>query len=135
MCVLAPSMYVRCACSFRVWSFRDFLLSCPVDILSTRVQALTAPASRPGVLGATLDASASLRRPDCARGDVIRNPGATKRTMHFARWMHYARELCLLNRIRMFLVGTDAMVADIFTKPLDKTAFLRCRDYLMAMTE
>ena len=67
--------------------------------------------------------------------DVIRNPGATKRTMHFARWMHYARELCLLNRIRMFLVGTDAMVADIFTKPLDKTAFLRCRDYLMAMTE
>ena len=35
----------------------------------------------------------------------------------------------------MFLVRTDAMVADIFTKPLDKTAFLRCRDYLMAMTE
>ena len=44
MNVCARSEYVRCACSFRVGSFRDF---CPV--LSTRVQALTAPASRPMV--------------------------------------------------------------------------------------
>jgi hypothetical protein len=63
--------------------------------------------------------------------DVIRFPGATKRTVHFARWLHFARSLCLHNRIEMFLVGTDDMMGDIFTKALDKTKFLKCRDYMM----
>ena len=38
----------------------------------------------------------------------------------------------LKNKIAMFLVKTAVMFADIFTKPLNKTAFLTCRDYLMA---
>ena len=56
----------------------------------------------------------------------------TKRTLHFDRWLHFARELCLLNRIEIFLTGTDNMMADGFTKPVDKTKFLKCRDYVMA---
>ena len=32
----------------------------------------------------------------------------------------------------MFLVPTEDMMADMFTKPLDKTKFLKCRDYLLS---
>ena len=32
---------------------------------------------------------------------------------------------------KMFLVSTDDMMADIFTKALDKTKFLKCRDYIL----
>ena len=63
--------------------------------------------------------------------DVIKYPGATKRTIHFDRWLHFARSLCLMNKVQMFLVGTDDMMADGFTKPPDKTKFLKCRDYIM----
>ena len=64
--------------------------------------------------------------------DVIKFPGATKRTVHFGRWLHFARELCLRNKVEMFLVGTDDMMADMFTKALDKTKFLKCRNYLLS---
>ena len=63
--------------------------------------------------------------------DVVKFPGATKRTVHFGRWLHFARQLCLRNKVEMFLVGTEIMMADIFTKALDKTKFLKCRDYLL----
>ena len=58
--------------------------------------------------------------------------GATKRTVHFDRWLHFARELCLRNKIEIFLCGTDDMMADGFTKPVDKTKFLKCRQYIMS---
>lgn len=63
--------------------------------------------------------------------DVIKHPGATKRTVHFDRWLHFARSLCLLNKVEVFLVSTDDMMGDIFTKALDKTKFLKCRDYIL----
>ena len=65
--------------------------------------------------------------------DVIKFPGATKRTVHFDRWLHFARELSLRNKINVFLVTTDDMMGDIFTKPLDKTKFIKCRDYLLSI--
>ena len=63
--------------------------------------------------------------------DVIKCPGATKRTAHFDRWLHFARDLRLRNAIEIFLTGTDNMMADFFTKPVDKTTFLRCRKYVL----
>ena len=66
-----------------------------------------------------------------AARDVIKCPGATKRTLHFDRWLHFARELVLNNKAEIFLTPTDTMMADGFTKPVDKTKFLKCRDYLM----
>ena len=42
-----------------------------------------------------------------------------------------AGAICLRNKVEMFLVKTDDMMGDIFTKALDKTKFLKCRDYLM----
>ena len=31
--------------------------------------------------------------------DVIKYPGATKRTVHFDRWLHFARWMCLKSSI------------------------------------
>ena len=70
-----------------------------------------------------------------AARDVIKCPGATKRTLHFDRWLHFARELVLRNKAEIFLTPTDNMMADGFTKPVDKTKFLKCRDYLMTKYE
>ena len=64
--------------------------------------------------------------------DVIKYPGATKRTAHFDRWLHFARALCLRNKIEVFHITTEIMMGDIFTKALDKTKFLTCRDHLMS---
>ena len=65
---------------------------------------------------------------------MIKCPGATKRTLHFDRWLHFARELYLHNAIKIFLTTTDNMMADMFTKAVDKTAFLRCRAYVMNLS-
>ena len=59
---------------------------------------------------------------------------ATKRTVHFDRWLHYARSMCLRNKVEMFHVGTELVMADLFTKALDKTKFLKCRKYLLEAT-
>ena len=64
--------------------------------------------------------------------DVIKCPGATKRTVHFDRWLHFARELVLMNKAEIFLAPTDLMMADGLTKAVDKTKFLKCRDYMMS---
>ena len=62
--------------------------------------------------------------------DVIKNPGATKHTTHWARWLQWARRLYLVDQICMHLVGTDDMMADDKTKPLgDKAKFLKCRAF------
>ena len=66
-----------------------------------------------------------------ATRDIIYNPGATKHTTHYERWLHYARDLRLKNKIEVILVTTDKMMADFFTKPVPKVPFFRCRDYMM----
>ena len=82
--------------------------------------------------GARLEAPTASITDNKAAVDVIRYPGATKRTLHFDRWLHFARELYLRNKIEMFLAGTDDMMADGFTKPVDKTKFFKCRDYIQS---
>ena len=64
--------------------------------------------------------------------DVIRQPGTTKRTAHFSRWLHFARELYLLNKVEIILTVTNTMPADILTKPGPaKAEFLKHRAYIM----
>jgi len=55
-------------------------------------------------LGVEMDGPMAGITDNKAAKDVIHNPGATKRTTHFARWLHFARELCLLNALKMYLV-------------------------------
>ena len=84
-------------------------------------------------VGGNLKAPSACITDNKAACDVIKYPGATKRTVHFDRWLHFARELYLLNKIQVYLVSTDVMHADGFTKPVDKTKFLKCRDYLLSV--
>ena len=47
---------------------------------------------------------------------------ATKRTVHFDRWLHFhARHLYLRIKMTICHTGTENMMADGFTKPVDKT--------------
>ena len=66
-----------------------------------------------------------------ATRDSIKNPGVTARTRHYLRWLLYAREQ-FLHRISVpHWISTSKMTADIFTKCLDKTSFLRHRHDLL----
>ena len=61
----------------------------------------------------------------------VRHPGATQRTRHYEAWMQYCRELQLRRVIDMIWKPTDEMIADIMTKALDKTKFLKFRSQMV----
>ena len=82
-------------------------------------------------MGIEFDGPTACITDNKATYDIVRNPGATKRTAHFDRWLHFARELYLKNAIKIYLTTTDKMMADIMTKPTDKTTFLRCCAYIL----
>ena len=61
----------------------------------------------------------------------VTNVGTTARTRHYENWLMYGREQHI-NRISTPVwVRTDQQVADVFTKALDKTTFLRFRALLL----
>ena len=68
---------------------------------------------------------------DATRLSAI-NPGTTARTKHYEIWMRYCRELYLKLMITINWVPTKEQIADLFTKPLDKTTFLYLRSLLMS---
>ena len=87
-------------------------------------------------MGIEFDGPSACITDNKATYDVVRNPGATKRTSHFDRWLHFARELYLKNAIKIYLTTTDKMMGDIMTNDqadglTDKTTFLRCCAYIM----
>ena len=51
---------------------------------------------------------------------------------HFDRWLHFARELVLMNMVEIFCAPADAQMADGLTKAVDKTKLLKCCDYMMS---
>ena len=61
----------------------------------------------------------------------ITNVGATARTRHYENWLNYGREQYLNKVSKPVWVETREQVADIFTKALDKTTFLRLRAMLL----
>ena len=63
--------------------------------------------------------------------DTVRNPGATKKSVHVERWLMFARDLYLRKRFSMNLVPTLKMMADMMTKVVDRDKFLKCRDYVL----
>ena len=63
--------------------------------------------------------------------DIIKNPGVTKRSTHFERRLHYAREMYLHGRFVLHLVSTHDMMADGMTKVVDRDKFFKCRNYVM----
>jgi hypothetical protein len=63
--------------------------------------------------------------------DMIHKPGVTKKSVHYERWIHFARELHLSGRMKYFWCSTVQMMADGFTKVVDKATFLKGRAYYM----
>ena len=53
------------------------------------------------------------------------------RTMHIERRHLKIRELVSDGAIKVYKIPGDDNLADIFTKALDKTKFLKCRDYIL----
>ena len=63
--------------------------------------------------------------------DIVEKPGSTARTRHYERMTMLIKELYMRDIVYPEKVTTDKMVADIFTKAVDKDTFLRCRDYML----
>ena len=61
--------------------------------------------------------------------DIVQNPGVTKHTAHFSRWLHWARELVLKQLVHVYLAPTEKMMADDKTKVVDRAKFLNCRKF------
>ena len=61
----------------------------------------------------------------------IRNVGATARTRHYENWLAYGQEQFLDLVSTPIWIETTVQVADIFTKALDKTTFLKFRAALL----
>ena len=59
--------------------------------------------------------------------DTVINPGVTKHTVHFERWMYYVREAFLKKQVDIELVTTEKMRADDKTKVVHKAKFEFCR--------
>ena len=61
----------------------------------------------------------------------VKNVGTSMRNRHFEKWLHFGRELFLKLTSKPIWIETKLNVADIFTKPLDKTSFLKFRSILL----
>lgn len=60
--------------------------------------------------------------------DVANNLGVTGRNKHYELEIHYIREQVSFQRTHLIWIPTKYQTADLFTKTLDKTTFLRHRD-------
>jgi len=58
-------------------------------------------------------------------------PGATARTRHYEKFLLFGREQCANGVSKPVWLASTDLVADLFTKALDKTSFLRHRAVLL----
>ena len=63
--------------------------------------------------------------------DTVMNPGVTKRTAHFERWLFWARELYLEKKLLLNHIRDEDMMADSLSKVTDRAKFLKCRATLL----
>jgi len=85
-------------------------------------------------LGHRVQLPSPIHTDSAAAVPFILRPGATAHTRHFEKFLLFGREQCT-NGVSMpvWLAGTD-LVADVFTKALNKTTFLRHRAILLGST-
>ena len=67
------------------------------------------------------------------RGNFLKTLPCAGKKNHFIFfcWLQYGREQYLDKVSAPLWISTDVMIADIFTKPFDKTAFLKFRAVLL----
>ena len=66
--------------------------------------------------------------------NISKNPVMHSKTKHIAIKYHFVRELVQDKEIRLEYVNSKDKIADIFTKPLPKDAFLYLRGKLGAVS-
>ena len=66
-----------------------------------------------------------------AMNTIIQQDGASSRTRYYERATLLVKRAVLLLLFRPYLVKTSEMLADIFTKPLDKGTFTKFRNVIM----
>jgi hypothetical protein len=76
-------------------------------------------------MGVTLQGRLVLAVDNTAAIDIALDVGVSGRTKHFDRAIHYLRDLTQLRRVLPFYVDTFQQRADGYTKPLDKSTFLK----------
>ena len=84
-----------------------------------------------GGFGLKLSLPVTIKCDNEAAVSSIKNAGSTQRNRHYERWLQYGRQQYLNLISAPFWISTDIMIADVFTKPLDKTAFLKFRAGLL----
>jgi len=69
---------------------------------------------------------------DCkATKDIVTKPRSTPRTRYFERSTMLVKRLFAMHVITPMLIGTDDMIADIFTKALHRDKLATCREYML----
>ena len=63
--------------------------------------------------------------------EAVSQEGASARTRYFERALMLVKRVVLLLLVAPFLVKTEYMAADIFTKATDKGTFFKMRNYMM----
>ena len=63
--------------------------------------------------------------------DLIQQEGASSRTRYFERSTLLIKRAVLLLLVRPYLIATQYMIADIFTKALPRESFVKLRGQLM----
>ena len=61
---------------------------------------------------------------------LVNKEGSSSRSRHFERATVYIKYAVMKLIMKLFLVPTSEMVADIFTKPTDQETFVKMRDEL-----
>ncbi len=84
-------------------------------------------------LGITLDLPTPIFTNLTTAESWIKNPGATARSRHYEKFLMYAREQYLNKISHPKWIRGHNQIADILTKALDKTNFLRFRDALRTL--
>jgi len=87
------------------------------------------------------DAGRPVTGPSAALGDnsasyeLVQKPGSSQLTRHFERMLMLVKYAVMSLIMQPFLVSTDLMTADVFTKAVDEETFYRCRHTLHNTTK
>ena len=76
-------------------------------------------------MGLELNGRLVLAVDNTAAIDVAHDVGVSARTKHFDRAVHFLRDLTQLKRVIPAFVSTLLQRADGYTKPMDKSTFLK----------
>ena len=82
-------------------------------------------------IGMPLDLPVQFHEDNKAVTDLVKHPGASRRTRHVAIRYHHVQELHANGFLRVKHIGTKKQHADILTKTLPKVDLNRIRDKLL----